>query len=341
MITVGIKQAVTLIKKALKAGLTPYLEGSPGTGKSDIIRGIAKEYKLKIIDLRLSQMDPTSLDGLPYFNDDHTKSDFIPPAYFPLENDPIPADYKGWLIFFDELSSAPPSVQAASYKIILDKMVGQHAIHKKVIMVAAGNKTTDRAITHRMSTALQARLIHFQLEINSEDWLNWAMENKIDYRIIAYIKFKPMALFQFKPDHNDATFACPRTWHFLSKLITPEPTLSHDLLPMITGTISEGSGREFNAYCQIFDKLPTFDQIVADPKKLEIPTEPSVQYAVTSMIAAKMTKDNVNSLMNFINRLPIEFAIICLQQALRGNVSLLQTKGIKEWMRLNSSDLFS
>jgi len=285
-------------------------------------------------------MDPSDLVGLPYFNADHTKSDFIPPSYFPLEDDEVPTGYNGWLIFFDELSSAAPSIQASSYKIILDKMVGQSKLHKKVLMIAAGNKASDKAITHRMSTALQARLVHYELEINSNDWLNWAMENEIDYRIIAYIKFKPSALFQFKPDHNDATYATPRTWHFLSKLIEDEISLTHEILPMITGTISEGSGREFNAYCQVFDKLPTFDQIAADPKGIEVPTEPSILYAVTSMIASKMTKDTVDKLMGFVNRLPIEFAIILLQQALRGNVGLLQTKGIKEWMGNNSKNLF-
>jgi len=209
MITISTKQATPLLVKVLRAGLVPMLIGSPGVGKSALIYAIAKEKNLKVIDLRLSQMDPTSLDGLPYFNADHTKSDFIPPAYFPLENYQVPEGYKGWLIFFDELSSAPPSVQAASYKIILDRMVGQHKMHKKVAMVAAGNKSTDKAITHRMSTALQARMIHFELEIDHQAWIAWAGKAKIDYRIMAYIGFKPSALFQFKPDHNDATFACP------------------------------------------------------------------------------------------------------------------------------------
>jgi hypothetical protein len=190
-----------------------------------------------------------------------------------------------------------------------------------------------------MSTALQSRLLHFEIELLPKDWVEWAIDNKIDYRVIAYINFKPAALNQFSPDHSDYTYACARTWEFISKLIISEPTLNHTLLPLLVAGLGEGAGREFNAYCQVFDKLPTFDEIVTNPEGIDVPTEPSILYAITSMIASRLTKDNVNKLMSFVNRLPIEFEIILLKQALRGNVGLLQTNGIKEWMSANSASL--
>lgn len=340
MITINAKQAPSLIMKILKAKLCPILTGSPGLGKSDIIRAIAKENGLKVIDLRLSQMDPVDLSGLPFINGENTRSDFLPPAYFPLEGDPIPSGYNGWLVFFDEINSAPQSIQAASYKIILDRMIGQTPIHSKVAIVAAGNKSTDRAITHKMSTALQSRMVHLELEVNHKHWITWANEKEIDYRILAYINFKPDALFQFKPDHNDCTFASPRTWHFLSDMIKDENEISNDILPLITGTISEGVGREFKAFTQIFESLPTIHDIKNDPTGISVSNEPSINFAITSLIAHHITSENAGVLMQFVVRLPIEFQIVLLRQALAKDKKILTTASVKSWIQVNSKELF-
>lgn len=200
----GVYEAVVDI---LKAGLVPNLQSSPGMGKSDIIRSIAKAFKLKLIDFRLSQADPTDLAGIPTIKDNRTA--YMPPADFPLKGDPIPDGYNGWLLFLDEINSAPLAVQAASYKLILDKAVGQHPLHESVAIVAAGNLATDKAIVNRMGTAMQSRMIHLEMKADRDSWLEWALDNGIDYRIRAFIKFKDTLLHKFDPNHSDKTFPCP------------------------------------------------------------------------------------------------------------------------------------
>lgn len=130
--------------------------------------------------------------------------------HFPIEGDPIPHGYSGWLLFLDEATSAPPAIQAAAYKLILDRMVGSHHLHKNVAIVCAGNLETDNAIVQPMSTALQSRLVHMELVIDHQEWIDWAVQNDIDHRITSFIGFKPSALFTFTPDHTDKTYACPR-----------------------------------------------------------------------------------------------------------------------------------
>ena len=129
---------------------------------------------------------------------------------FPIEGDAIPKGYSGWLILFDELTSAVPALQAAAYKILLDRMVGLHKLHKNVALMAAGNLETDNAIVHPMSTALQSRLAHLELVVDAMEWVNWAASNQIDHRITSYINFKPGNLYTFSPDHTDNTYASPR-----------------------------------------------------------------------------------------------------------------------------------
>lgn len=107
-----------MISNFIKAKLVPMIEGSPGMGKSAIVHQIAEQYGLKLIDLRLSQCDPTELMGFPSIgsNVDRTKAraGYVPMDTFPLEDDSIPAGHNGWLLFLDEFNSAPPAVQAAA-----------------------------------------------------------------------------------------------------------------------------------------------------------------------------------------------------------------------------------
>jgi MoxR-like ATPase len=109
---VKISQAARMITAAIQAKVVPFLKGSPGTGKSQVIHQIAESHNLELIDIRLSQCDPTDLAGFPTIQGN--KSDYVPMKHFPIEGDALPAGKDGWLIFLDEASSAPPAIQAAA-----------------------------------------------------------------------------------------------------------------------------------------------------------------------------------------------------------------------------------
>lgn len=336
---ISIKQAKKYVLDALRAGLVPNLLGSPGVGKSDIIREVAKENNLKVIDFRLAQADPTDLMGFPTLNEDRSRSHYAAPEVFPLEGDVVPEGYAGWLLFFDEMSSAPMSVQAASYKIILDRMVGEHYLHKNVVMVCAGNKMADKAIVNRLSTAMQSRMVHFSIEVNVDDWVSWAWENKIDHRITGFVKFRPEMLHKFDPSHSDNTFPCPRTWEFMSRLLKNKVKIDVDDLPLLAGTIGEGAAIEFKGFTDIYETLPTFEQIIHSPATLPVSNEPSTLYAITSLVAAKVEQKNINTLMEYINRLPIEFQVITLQGISKKNRAMLKEPCIKAWISANANEL--
>ncbi len=315
------------------------------TGKSDLVRKIADKFKLKLIDIRLSQADPTDLSGFPSINNEEGKNSikrsyYAPPEMFPLENDELPDGYAGWLIFFDEMSSAPISVQAASYKVILDKEVGQHKLHKKVVMMCAGNKTSDRAIVNRLSTAMQSRLIHLNLAVDHKIWLQWANDVDLDYRVKSFINFKPDLLHSFNPKHEGDTFPAPRTWSFLSDIIKPMKVLTEDKIPLIAGTIGEGSAYEFFEYSQIFGQLPTLKDLLADPDTIPIPDEPSILYAMSTMLGMNIDENNVDVLINYINRMPAEFQTISLKNAIKKNNKLLDHSCIEDWI-IEHSDEFT
>lgn len=317
------------IKRCLGNGLVPLIRSSPGMGKSEIIQGIARQANLKLIDYRLSQADITDLNGLPNFSASG-RAAYIPFEDFPLQGDPLPPMldengvqlldsmgnprfYNGWLIFFDELTSAPKQMQAAAYKVLLEKKMGQRSLHDKVWMACAGNLESDQAVTHSMSTALQSRLIHLQLEVSKEDWIDWAIKNDVDERIIAFIEFKPSMLHDFQPNHSDRTYPCPRTWWFVNLLTKGDKLTLETDLALLTGTIGPGAAQEYIQFTRIFESMPSVDEIIANPSTITIPAEPSVRYAFAVMLASHFTDKNATDLMKFVARLPVEARLLCMR----------------------------
>lgn len=335
---VKISQAIVMITKFIKAHLVPMLVGSPGSGKSQIIHQIAKEYGLKVIDLRLSQCDPTDLLGFPHI--EGKKAGYLPMDTFPIEGDVIPAGYNGWLLFLDEFNASSPAVQAAAYKVVLDRMVGNFKLHKNVAIACAGNLETDNAIVNPMSTALQSRLAHLELVVDSKEWINWATENGIDHRITSYIQFKPGNLYTFSPDHTDKTYASPRTWEFANRVLQVAEVGSPDALPMLAGTISEGVAREFLGFCKIYQDLPQMSAIILSPGTIPVPSEPSILFALTGSISHHASEENFGSLLTYIERLPIEFQVVCLRETVRRTKTMLAHPALQKWIATSAASLF-
>ena len=334
---ISVAKAKELIPLALKSKIVPMLHGSPGLGKSAVVHQIAKDYNLKLIDLRLSQCDPTDMLGFPFIKDG--RSGYAPMESFPMEGDPLHAGCSGWLLFLDELTSAPMAVQAAAYKLILDRMVGLRKLHPNVAIVAAGNLETDGAIVNPMSTALASRMMHLFVEFNAKAWLNWANESHLDHRITSFIEFRPDKAYTFSSAQEGHAYASPRTWEFTDRLMG-HTLLNKDSLPMYAGLLGEGVAREFMGFCQSSADLPKIEQILNAPQTTLVPKEPSFQYAMIGCIAAHANPDNCSTLMQYLKRMPAEFQVVGVRSMLKRENRLKQASAITDWLNDTSVELF-
>ena len=339
-ITVNTIQAKEMITDIFSAGLVPMIHSSPGMGKSALMAEIAAEYNLKLIDLRLAQMEVTDLNGFPDKNMETGRFRYLPMEHFPLEGDEIPEGYEGWLLFFDELTSADRSMQKGAYKVILDKMIGDRPIHKNTFIAAAGNLLTDNAIVEEMGTALQSRMVHMTLRSDHEAWLQWASSNGINQAITSFIAFKPTALNNFDPNHSDKTFACQRTWEFAHKLIAKMSLASRNIRATLAGTISEGTMVEFMAFTELFGSLPKIGEILNSPGSTHMPSEPGVLYALTGSVGAYAKLANLEPLMTYVKRMPAEFQVVCLREIIRRNKGIAKEQPILDWVAHNGVALF-
>lgn len=315
--TMSPSQVKKGVKACLRAGLTANIGGSPGTGKSSLVFEIAKEAKLIPIDIRLSTFTPEDLNGFPMRVDD--KVQFTPFDIFPLEGDNVPEGTNGWLIFLDELSSASKPVQAAAYRLILDREVGNKKLHSKVHLVSAGNLITDNAVVYPMSTALQSRLVHFNMGVSVPDWMEWAISKNFDTRILAFINYKNELLMDFKPDHDDNTFPCPRTWEFVNRLISKNVEPTEENLNIFAGTIGSGTAVTFTTFCKVYSNLPKISDIIANPITALYPDEVGTKYAVITMLMSKINDSNAEKILEYVSRFPSEMQIVFMRGAVKYN----------------------
>lgn len=314
-------QVKDYIIRCLSVGLVPFIQGSPGIGKSAIIHQVAKEFNLEVIDVRLSQCDPVDLQGLPHF-DSNGQASFVPFDTFPIQGRNLPTGRDGWLLFLDEFNSASKSVQAAAYKLVLDRMVGQHKLHDNCLVVTAGNLATDRAIVNQLSTAMQSRLVHIEMEVNRDDWImDVAIPYKYDERIIAYISAYPDELMNFKPDHQDKTFASPRTWSFVNALIKDRDIADNDI-PLLGGTVGTGVAAKFVQFTKVYKTLASIKSIIKDPDNAKIPDRNDLKWATISHLTQNVDDTNIKEVIKYVMRYEMQFQTLFFRMVMMQNPQL-------------------
>lgn len=322
---------------ALRAGLAPFMRSSPGIGKSSLVKKFAKANNLFLIDIRLSTCSPEDLNGLPHF-DENGNAVFKPFDFWPLAHKykkdgsdfPINEDtgkpYSGFFIFCDEFNQAPKSVQAAAYRLILDREIGQHPLHKLCVVAAAGNLMTDRAIATDIGTALQSRFVHLHLEASYEDWLTAvALPNKYDPRLIAYLAQFPTKLMDFDPRHNDLTFCCPRTWEFTNAILKQTPGDLDEVLPLLCGTITSLVATELVQFAKVFKDVVPVSEILQHPDTARVPGEKAMQWATTTAMADHLTVQNFDKMAIYADRLPLTMRVMFYRSALARLPAIVST----------------
>ena len=272
---VGPKSAKRSIRKAIQTRRPVFLWGPPGIGKSDIVKQIGEDAGREVIDVRLALWEPTDIKGIPYYNADKGAMVWAPPQELPTDPESTA------LIFLDELNSAPPAVQAAAYQLILNRAVGTYKLPKGVDLVAAGNREGDRGVTYRMPAPLANRFIHLEAKVDFDDFQDWATLNKVHPDVVGYVGFAKQDLYDFDPKSSSKAFATPRSWVFVSDLLSDDDCDNDTLTALIAGAIGDGLASKFMAHRKIAGKLPKAGDILdGKVKDLQI-KEVSAMYSLT------------------------------------------------------------
>ena len=258
--TVSPNEAKSALTHCIKLQRPIMMWGAPGIGKSDIVKQIADAEGREVVDIRLPLWEPTDIKGIPYYNAKENNMVWASPAE-------LPTDPKSTaIVFLDELNSAAPAVQAAAYQLILNRRVGQYHLPEGVSIVAAGNRDSDKGVTYRMPAPLANRFVHIELRVDFEDWMQWATNEHIHADVVGYCTFAKQDLYDFDPRGSSRSFATPRSWSFVSQLLSddlPESTLTD----LVAGCVGEGLAVKFMNHRKISGQLPNPSDILSGKVK--------------------------------------------------------------------------
>ena len=273
------------------------LWGAPGVGKSQGVRQIAKEIELRtgkktsVTDVRLLLFNPIDLRGIPTSNADKTLAVWLKPQIFQMDE----SDDVINILFLDEISAAPQSVQAAAYQITLERVVGEHRLPDNCIVIAAGNRTTDKSVAYKMPKALANRLLHIEVEVSFDSWKEWAIGNGIHPMVVGYLDFRRDALMCFDAASEELAFATPRSWEMVSNILNCVNGDIDKVFSLIAGLVGIGQAAQLRTWSKVYKELPSIDDIFAG-KTAEVPKKPDSLYALISAMTAYAAehRDNIN-----------------------------------------------
>ncbi|BAY10563.1 AAA family ATPase [Calothrix sp. NIES-2098] len=253
--------------------LSTMIWGAPGIGKSSIVAQLARKHQIDFVDVRLSQLAPTDLRGLPVAENGISK--WYPPEF-------LPRDSKG-ILFLDELNMAPPAMQGVAQQLILDRRVGSYVVPEGWFVWAAGNRKEDRAAVFDMPSPLANRFLHLQVEADFDSFKAYALSTGVHEQIIAFLSFRPSLLHKIDP--QQPSWPSPRSWVMASQL--------HAAGLDITPAVGVGTTAEFNAFIALYQNLPDLTDIfLGKAEQIKFPTEPSARYATTIALALRAESAN-------------------------------------------------
>lgn len=364
-LTLKPSECAVAIRAILNTDRSLFMWGPPGISKSAQTKQVATAENMAFIDVRLSQMDPTDLRGIPYpvvengvhgvrwsppmalprdlnFSGvtqteiDGAEVGFLNPkgdngihyctnpvvevrALAPAgavatiteqsgdrfhvivkdaEGNPVEGkvrySVKGevrGILALEEFNSAPPSVAAAAYQLVLDRKLGEgYEVPEGVAIVAMGNRDTDKGITFKMATPISNRFVHIEMRHDFDDWQRWALGAFLNADVVGYLSAFKHHLFDFDAGSAARGFATPRSWHALSDILNANDDLP-DMIAMglICGSVGEGIGVQFMEFRNFAADLPKAEEILSGrlkkmPKKVEV----SLAYALTTTLCYEL-----------------------------------------------------
>jgi MoxR-like ATPase len=270
-------------------------------------------------DYRLSQRDPSDINGLPALSGNFVE--WKPNLMFSVMS---LTDADG-MIFFDEIPQAMPVVQNAAYQLIQDRCCGEIAFSDNIIVVAAGNRLTDGGNQFQIPPALANRFTHAELSVPSpQRWTDWAIDADVDSRIIAFLRWKPSYLMDDMGEvrkRRAMAWCSPRSWEKASDKIKGISGAGKVAFDRIYGKVATAVGKaraiEFKGFIKTTVSLDLKD-ILAHPEKAQ-KFDMDIKWALISAVAEyyRVDKKYLDAILVLCDNLSPDFSVSMLRMMRR------------------------
>lgn len=316
-----------LMAFAIANRLPVLVKGAPGIGKTDTIEQAATEAGAALIISHPVVSDPTDYKGLPFAGTDGA-AHFMP---FGELLQLINAD-RPTLFFLDDLGQAPAAVQAAVMQLLLARRINGHKVSDFVTFAAATNRREDKAGVGGLLEPVKSRFASIvELEVNTDDWVQWALtRGNMPVELVAFIRYRPHLLHKFEATKDITNTPSPRTVAYVGRMQAAGLPKALEF-ETFKGAAGEAFATEYAAFLKLYRELPNVDQIVLNPKGAPVSSEPGILYALSGALAHRMNAANLEPITTYLDRLPGEFSVCCMKDAVTRDPSLTQSKAFVKW----------
>jgi len=319
------------IKSLFPIARTLCIEGAPGGGKTTIVHEAARELGVPCIERHMPTMLVEDF-GVLFPNGDDTLH-YKLPDWFPVKGK---APERG-ILLFDDRNQAGPELQKVLANICQARTLHGYSLPDGWMVVSTGNRQQDRAGANRVLSHLRNRETVIELETHLDDWTAWAIAHNVKPEVISFIRFRPTLLHDFDPQRESNP--TPRSWvEGVSNLLGIIPQEAE--FECFKGAVGEGAAAEFLGFLRIYRSLPDIDDILRNPQTAPVPTDPATLYALCGALSHRATKGNFEQVIQYTDRMPSEFSVLTVSQAVRRDPALVNTKVFSDWAKKYKSVLF-
>jgi hypothetical protein len=307
---------------------TLFLRGPSGIGKSEVVFQASKLLSDHVtnwhgvIDLRLAQMEPTDLRGVPFIEKGRTKwgrPDFLPAS-------------GAGILFLDEITSAPPSIQAAAYQLCLTPE--DFGIPPEWMVIAAGNHKSDRGVTFNMAAPLQNRMCDVDVSTTLDDFTNYGVTHNVRAEVLSFLRDRPDLLHKFESKGDIRAFPSPRSWVSVSNLLDADFPQA-ERLEQIIGDIGEEAAMVFETHLRVFETMPRIDDILAG-KDVAMPKELNVRYCVAMGLAVRVDAKNFDNAWKFLSKMSGDIQTLTMRLAYKRDKAIARSPAFAQWCAANA-----
>lgn len=303
----NVKEVVTAIKDCYAAKEPLLILGPPGCGKTDLIFNTLDELNVPVSPFNGAALDPSSF-GITAPRADNSACDILPTAEF------VDVPENGG-VFIDELDKLDELVQNTMLPMITNLLLHGRKLSPRWHVFAA-NRVEDAKSNFEVSPIIRSRM--FQIEFDGptkEEWLEYAAQNNVDYRIQAFIAQKE---YRFLNGYDPKAFASPvpRQWMKANKVV------DSGIRPLLfRGALGPEVAAEFEVFAKLTMKIPSYDALVATNGNYKVPDDFILKAILASMIAAKVNGADAAKLKPVLDQLPVEFVMLIIRQGMARKAS--------------------
>lgn len=356
----NFKQLHARMPALLASGISIELVSAPGRGKSEFTEDTVKRMEQEtgkpwgFAKLFLATQTPPDLIGYVFKGEREwggqkvaVSEPTLPSWMVTVEGKPV-WDYERGILFLDEYGQGEADVKRASAELLLNKKLGPWSLPPGWTVLAASNRANDRSgVTKSFDFVINRRMeIHISDDI--EAWTDWATqpgadgEPKVLPLTVAFANQNPHIVFADGVPDKQGPWCTPRSLVMLDRML--RSIADGDRMPddpgaveLASGLVGGGAAAQYFAFIRLEREMPKYETIVKDPKKVKVPEKPDAQMLVAYNLAHRISESDASPVVQYIERMPKEFAVTFAKAACRRNPNLVNTPAFSAWAMQNSS----